>query len=193
MSNKTVKDKGTSVFNPISLGFLFFGFAASIWGVGDISPGTNLIAWITLVFSFLLGIATLCLPVKRWMQRHIHPKLFIIAPGVFILFLFSILIGWINGLNQVADSEFFALFIAGFVWIFIFIMVMSSQIRQHNKVLGTIMAGALIIIGIYELIMDSFGEIGWWSASILFVFGISEYLVTYGYWKIFDEFTLEIV
>ena len=186
--NDKIKSNGETeaqTFNPIALGLAFFGFSTALWGTEMLYRPTWIMGWVCIALSFCLGIAVLTMPLTRWFRKHVRPRLALVVPTIFILYLFGNLVSWLGGLSQFTGSEHWAFFIVGFGWVFIFLMIQSSQARKISRKPGIVVAVFLVIFAVVQLF-----TVGWIPAVVLLAFSTGIYLITRDRWHIFDKFSL---
>lgn len=179
-----VKKTDSPTFNPLSLGMLFFGFCLALWGAGLGYLPTRVMGWISISVSFCFAVAVLIRPFRDWLNQWVRSLLLILASTVFVLYIFGNLIGWLSGLSQISGAARYALFIVGFGWLFIFLLVVSNQASRKDRRIGLVAAVLFGIASIVHLL-----NLRWIECLILLAFGIGVLFVALGRWKVFDKFS----
>ncbi len=123
-------DKRFKVYT-VSIGILFFGFAIIVLVTPGIGLTQKVIAYVYLVLSVVLAIWAL-LPSKvhppsnRWVYFITYA---LASPAWFFVFAMR----WLNGISNTKDVEQFLVSIAGAIWLFCLVMILTQALTELTK------------------------------------------------------------
>ncbi len=138
------KDKIKHIYNPVSLGTLYFGFALSLWASEQISNHQVLaIAILCTIISFAFFVAVYSERVLKLTNKVLK----ILASLTFVTFIYGFTFGWIQTFSQVSGIILEGIIYFGFAWIVTFLLTMIKDINSKPaRIFASIIVLTILLV-----------------------------------------------
>ena len=117
--------------NTVSIGILFFSFAIIVLVTPGVGQTQKVLAYIYLGLSVVLAIWAL-LPSKVHPPPN-HWVYFITYALASSAWFFVFTMSWLNGISNTKDVEQFLVSIAGVIWLFCLMMILTRALTELTK------------------------------------------------------------
>jgi len=138
------KDTVKYVYNPVSLGILYFSFALSLWASEQINdPKINAIAIILTIISFIFFVAVF----SEWVLKLFKKIFTVLAPLTFLAFVYGFVIGWLQAFSQVSGIILQVIAYFGFAWVVTILLTMVKDIPyKQPRILASIIVIIILLV-----------------------------------------------
>lgn len=139
------KDKNKYIYNPVSQGILYFGFALSLWASDPINePQIKGIAIFLTIVSFIFFVAVFC----GWVLKLTKTISKGLAFVTFLAFVFGFITGWLQAFSQLSGIILQVIVYFGFAWLVTIILTMVKDIKSTRfRVSGSIIVIIMLLAG----------------------------------------------
>jgi hypothetical protein len=149
--NGGVKDIKKIIFNPVSLGTLYFSFALSLWSSKQIDdPQIKGITIFLTVISVIFFISVY----SKWVVKIVNKVVKWLTLLTFIGFVYGFAIGWLQSLSGVSGAVLDFIVYFGFAWFVTILLVEVKEVQsKFLRISGSILVAiALVWIAITKYV-----------------------------------------
>lgn len=179
--NTKANNKDKYLYNPMSQGILYFGFALSLWASNQINePQIKGIAIFFTIISFIFFVAVFC----KWVLKLTKTISKGLAFVTFLAFVYGFIIGWLQTFSQLSGVILQIIVYFGFAWLVAIILTMVKDIKSKRyRVSGSIMV-ILILLAVAGIRFYSQDCI---AGGVLIAIAILIILVAFGWLKVYGS------
>jgi hypothetical protein len=172
------KSINNSIYNPLSLGILYFGFALSLWSSTQI--GDSRIKGIAIFLTILSAIFFIAI-YSEWVFRVLKKITKYLTLLTFFGFVYGFLIGWLQSLSDVSNTVLALVIYFGFAWFVTILLIQIKEIPSKRvRVFGTIIINAILLV----LSITRFCKHEYFAGGILLVISLLMILVAIDWLKL---------